>query len=364
MSVFCDQCGRENDDNTSFCIYCGNVIEPADDLPDDPEPESPESSEEAEKKKKTRAEKKAEVKLAKKIAKGAASQAAPAKKNKSKKKLVAIIIAVVVLALAGGAVAGYFFFFKKSDADVIQDVDMSKAYKYDYDGDLGWYIETDGDYLDAESSGIDVTYSKDVDAYEDELELYCTIEGSTTNLENGDEITIKAHYNTEAAKKLKLNVKETEKKVTVEGLTDRFKVGEEIPSQIVYQASSAASDEFHDYISEEWESYSDIDGPKSVVMCIYTGKDSGKTDDLSFLYKVEGYKTEKDWDDDKKTTLYYVISVVNVKRDFMKSGIKTAKPYLCGINEKGRFGSDSEAISVFESEVDGYKYTKINRENW
>ena len=148
MSIFCDECGYKNDDDSIFCERCGAKLSKDEDFVNSGEPHKPGKPQKPEKQQKT----------------GKPSKPGKPKKSNNKNS-TAKIVAIVLLALA--VVAAAVFFIVKSNGDKKNEeynAKIAEAEDFRNEGELDKAIQA---YLDA----IDIDPTKEA-AYFPLSEIY------------------------------------------------------------------------------------------------------------------------------------------------------------------------------------------------
>lgn len=203
-------------------------------------------------------------------------------------KVKKIGIGVIVIALCGGGFGIWNKYFNRTDVDVLKNV------KLEYDGISG--------EATASVSSNKISYSGDDTDVKNFLnnDLSYTLSKST-DVSNGDTITVKVSYNKENAEDLKLNLKDTTKKIKVSGLEYRFDQASDIPSFLTATLRQDADVDIYDaYEDTDYDSYK-VTYVKSYFI---------KSDDAFFgdkyvaCYKIDETDTNS-WDGSTSKYTYY-----------------------------------------------------------
>lgn len=208
---YCGKCGKQIQDSNKFCPYCGHPVQIKEDF-----------------------EKRIEK--------------APVSKKTAKKFLIPLKvkkagISVLAVALCCGGVFAYQRYFKKAEIDILKNV------KLKYDGLSG--------YAHVTVASNKIAYHGDNQKVKSFLnEEIAYIFDQPDHVANGDTITLKAEYSVRKAKALKLNLKDTQKKIKVSGVTHTFHKGSEISSQYLKKLRKDAYEKMqHDFQSSEFGRY-------------------------------------------------------------------------------------------------------------
>lgn len=138
------------------------------------------------------------------------------KKAIFKNKLIYLVCTCSILLLLIGVY--YYFFFH------IIKIDISTIMQLSFEGESGnatAYVTT-----------VDNHYNQRIQPFFDSLTY--TVEPST-QLKNGDQVTVTLHYDQEQASKYHIEVSSTTKTLVVDGLAERYKDIEEIPETFISQ---------------------------------------------------------------------------------------------------------------------------------
>ena len=141
------------------------------------------------------------------------------KKAIFKNKLIYLVCTCSILLLLIGVY--YYFFFH------IIKVDMNTIMQLSFEGESGnatAYVTT-----------VDNYYNQRIQPFFDSLTY--TVEPST-QLKNGDQVTVTLHYDQEQASKYHIEVSSTTETLVVDGLAERYKDIEEIPETFISQLNS------------------------------------------------------------------------------------------------------------------------------
>lgn len=195
------------------------------------------------------------------------------------KKAKKIGITAIVIALCLGGFVTWDKYFNRTNIDVLKNV------KLEYDGISG-------------SAGADVSSNKiSYKGNDANIKSFLNNDISYSlskdeNISNGDTITVTATYSKSKADELKLNLKDTKKKIKVSGLEHRFAKASDIPSEMLSALRTAANQEINSYYE---------DGDYDIYKVTYINSwfikddDSYSGDKYVACYKID--KTEKSfWD--------------------------------------------------------------------
>lgn len=149
-----------------------------------------------------------------------------------------ILIGILVLVLCIGGFTVWDKYLNRTDVDVLKNV------KLEYDGISG--------EADADIASNKISYKGDDDEVKEFLNNNITYSLSKdSGIKNGDTITVTAGYNEDRAKELKLNLKDTKKKIKVSGLDHRFDQAGDIPSEMLSTLRNDADEETNNYYEDD-----------------------------------------------------------------------------------------------------------------
>lgn len=179
------------------------------------------------------------------------------------------------------------------------DVDVLKNVKLEYDG-------ISGD-AEADIASNRLSYKGDDEEIKDFLNNDIHYELSKdTEVANGDTITVTALYNKDKADDLKLNLKDTKKKIKVSGLEHSFDKASDIPSEMLSRLRNDADTKIKsDYEDDDYVTYKIT----YINSWFVKNENSYNGDDYVACYKID--KTEKDyWDGSTTHSNYFAYSYV------------------------------------------------------
>lgn len=234
--MFCIKCGKQIDDDSTFCPFCGAPVEKETPKPKTKAKAPKPKTEPAPAKPKT---KKAEPIKEEPVIENTQPINYNNPKPNSKKGLIIGIISAAVVILG---VLGYFFFFSGTAISVLGDIEYEiegyNGYGHlslnDGNSAFGYIVEHELDNL--ENAALTCAFQNQsnggcqnilqrynyleaaINSLEDNYEV--TDNKSLSELSNGDKVTIVVTYNKEAFKRAGYKLKDTKKTITIQGLPE------------------------------------------------------------------------------------------------------------------------------------------------
>lgn len=227
--MICRKCGKEFEDNNTFCPYCGEKVEEVKEETVDEIDESDSEIQEYEEEEFlnsddeiTGEEEFDEERLDEDNSEEGEEDNGNSHKKSLKVKII-IIIAIIVLLIAG--IAGYFVYKSMSKPTMIDLTSVMTTPEFegiDSIATLKDQVTVDKEKADKLVKSIDE--EDRAKAVKKLLESVTYSADKSEDLSNGDEVTFTAHYDAAFAEENKIEVSKTQKKVTVENLATELSV--------------------------------------------------------------------------------------------------------------------------------------------
>lgn len=245
------------------------------------------------------------------------------------------------------------------------EVDLTKAVEVTFEGVSGEgyaYITND-----------EVEYDGNDDDVEDFIDnVYFTL-SKTSGLKNGDEITLKAKYNSSLADKYKIDPINDKLTVTVEGLDVEFESYDDLSKDEKKKVETAWTEYFEDGSNFDEEVRDDLEydfkrdstialSDKQVVGRYYGDSEYAGDDVIVYVVKVTASGTERYDDKEKKITRYYHINLQDVTPKTIEK-VKKNKFELTYSSELTDVDNDADAleetVDYYEGRYNDYTMTKL-----
>lgn len=218
----------------------------------------------------------------------------------TKKRIILISIIVIIFAVAGGGYYIWNTFFNFTKIDLSSNIELTidgisgNAYISDIKNDIK-YDKNDAQISEF-ISNLNYDYSK------------------SNKIKNGDEITVNVVYDKKKAKKLKLKITKSSKKIKVKKLNYRFDSASDISTEIVQLVKSKGESELNKFYSND---------PYYSYNFSYYGTYFLKLEDSDVLVAVfKEYHVERDGEGGiDETTHFYIYGIKNVDSALNKDNI-------------------------------------------
>ena len=218
----------------------------------------------------------------------------------TKKRIILISIIVIIFAVAGGGYYIWNTFFNFTKLDLSSNIELTidgisgNAYISDIKNDIK-YDKNDAQISEF-ISNLNYDYSK------------------SNKIKNGDEITVNVVYDKKKAKKLKLKITKSSKKIKVKKLNYRFDSASDISTEIVQLVKSKGESELNKFYSND---------PYYSYNFSYYGTYFLKLEDSDVLVAVfKEYHVERDGEGGiDETTHFYIYGIKNVDSALNKDNI-------------------------------------------
>lgn len=218
----------------------------------------------------------------------------------TKKRIILISIIVIIFAVTGGGYYIWNTFFNFTKIDLSSNIELTidgisgNAYISDIKNDIK-YDKNDAQISEF-ISNLNYDYSK------------------SNKIKNGDEITVNVVYDKKKAKKLKLKITKSSKKIKVKKLNYRFDSASDISTEIVQLVKSKGESELNKFYSND---------PYYSYNFSYYGTYFLKLEDSDVLVAVfKEYHVERDGEGGiDETTHFYIYGIKNVDSALNKDNI-------------------------------------------
>ena len=218
----------------------------------------------------------------------------------TKKRIILISIIVIIFAVTGGGYYIWNTFFNFTKIDLSSNIELTidgisgNAYLSDIKNDIK-YDKNDAQISEF-ISNLNYDYSK------------------SNKIKNGDEITVNVVYDKKKAKKLKLKITKSSKKIKVKKLNYRFDSASDISTEIVQLVKSKGESELNKFYSND---------PYYSYNFSYYGTYFLKLEDSDVLVAVfKEYHVERDGEGGiDETTHFYIYGIKNVDSALNKDNI-------------------------------------------
>lgn len=218
----------------------------------------------------------------------------------TKKRIILISIIVIIFAVAVGGYYIWNTFFNFTKIDLSSNIELTidgisgNAYISDIKNDIK-YDKNDAQISEF-ISNLNYDYSK------------------SNKIKNGDEITVNVVYDKKKAKKLKLKITKSSKKIKVKKLNYRFDSASDISTEIVQLVKSKGESELNKFYSND---------PYYSYNFSYYGTYFLKLEDSDVLVAVfKEYHVERDGEGGiDETTHFYIYGIKNVDSALNKDNI-------------------------------------------
>ena len=218
----------------------------------------------------------------------------------TKKRIILISIIVIIFAVAGGGYYIWNTFFNFTKIDLSSNIELTidgisgNAYISDIKNDIK-YDKNDAQISEF-ISNLNYDYSK------------------SNKIKNGDEITVNVVYDKKKAKKLKLKITKSSKKIKVKKLNYRFDSASDISTEIVQLVKYKGESELNKFYSND---------PYYSYNFSYYGTYFLKLEDSDVLVAVfKEYHVERDGEGGiDETTHFYIYGIKNVDSALNKDNI-------------------------------------------
>ena len=218
----------------------------------------------------------------------------------TKKRIIVISIIVIIFAVTGGGYYIWNTFFNFTKIDLSSNIELTidgisgNAYISDIKNDIK-YDKNDAQISEF-ISNLNYDYSK------------------SNKIKNGDEITVNVVYDKKKAKKLKLKITKSSKKIKVKKLNYRFDSASDISTEIVQLVKSRGESELNKFYSND---------PYYSYNFSYYGTYFLKLEDSDVLVAVfKEYHVERDGEGGiDETTHFYIYGIKNVDSALNKDNI-------------------------------------------
>lgn len=218
----------------------------------------------------------------------------------TKKRIILISIIVIIFAGVGGGYYIWNTFFNFTKIDLSSNIELTidgisgNAYISDIKNDIK-YDKNDAQISEF-ISNLNYDYSK------------------SNKIKNGDEITVNVVYDKKKAKKLKLKITKSSKKIKVKKLNYRFDSASDISTEIVQLVKSKGESELNKFYSND---------PYYSYNFSYYGTYFLKLEDSDVLVAVfKEYHVERDGEGGiDETTHFYIYGIKNVDSALNKDNI-------------------------------------------
>ena len=218
----------------------------------------------------------------------------------TKKRIILISIIVINFAVTGGGYYIWNTFFNFTKIDLSSNIELTidgisgNAYISDIKNDIK-YDKNDAQISEF-ISNLNYDYSK------------------SNKIKNGDEITVNVVYDKKKAKKLKLKITKSSKKIKVKKLNYRFDSASDISTEIVQLVKSKGESELNKFYSND---------PYYSYNFSYYGTYFLKLEDSDVLVAVfKEYHVERDGEGGiDETTHFYIYGIKNVDSALNKDNI-------------------------------------------
>ena len=218
----------------------------------------------------------------------------------TKKRIILISIIVIIFAVTGGGYYIWNTFFNFTKIDLSSNIELTidgisgNAYISDIKNDIK-YDKNDAQISEF-ISNLNYDYSK------------------SNKIKNGDEITVNVVYDKKKAKKLKLKITKSSKKIKVKKLNYRFDSASDISTEIVQLVKSKGESELNKFYSND---------PYYSYNFSYYGTYFLKLEDSDVLVAVfKEYHVERDGEGGiDETTHFYIYGIKNVDSALNKDNL-------------------------------------------
>ena len=218
----------------------------------------------------------------------------------TKKRIIVISIIVIIFAVTGGGYYIWNTFFNFTKIDLSSNIELTidgisgNAYISDIKNEIK-YDKNDAQISEF-ISNLNYDYSK------------------SNKIKNGDEITVNVVYDKKKAKKLKLKITKSSKKIKVKKLNYRFDSASDISTEIVQLVKSRGESELNKFYSND---------PYYSYNFSYYGTYFLKLEDSDVLVAVfKEYHVERDGEGGiDETTHFYIYGIKNVDSALNKDNI-------------------------------------------
>lgn len=312
--MFCTNCGKEVNDGTTFCPYCGQGLVANQDAPapeavteetvSEPTPESVPVSEPA------------PETVSEPAPVSGVPQGDDVKPGKKVNVGLVAIIAVVAIAVIVAAIFAWKFFDKKKRTFDVAEYIQVEFEGYDGYGTAVVSVDEDelgkkvGDILDVSSKKAIKSFKKEGEEdYDPTCSFYDVIEwevDKTENLSNGDEIKVSIKVDEDAAEEIGIYIEDAEKTVKVEDLKPLVEVDPFEGIEVTFDGSypyiypeyenNGTGDFFENenlYIYYSFEDYDSLDEGDTVTLTIGVSEEEAMENGFKMTQTSKEYTVPK-----------------------------------------------------------------------
>lgn len=254
-------------------------------------------------------------------------------------KITIGVIAAIIVCFGGYKIYDTYFNFT--------EIDLGKNITAEFDGKDGH------GYLRNVKTNID--YDKNNSALSDFVSTTFTDYDYSSDLSNGDKITITVKYSESSAKANKIKVTNDSKTLTVKGLIEEFKNAKALPAKLIEQAKKEADNSIKKRYKDAFSYTYNIEFDSLWL----AKEDNSYGDRIGAVYKIDETYTSS-FDNSQETKTYYTLVYVDsVDTSYMEDDSHYWYELTLYDNESNRLSDPNGIEEAIKDKFDDYSLEKI-----